>query len=185
MAALTRDWNFAMQLLESILDPKHPVIVSTQVLPDYYGMSAVISAVGTAVGSLAPGQPALQARWEHSVSSEQLSAFQKKIFGLEDMVQLGEDLYSIVTDLKVTKKITLDQVWHAVHRAGGGLLNLSGIMAGGSGHMTFLEAQVVGSDPVFKLHDPMKGVQTYSKEEFLKFLETKEMVRILCSKVKV
>ncbi len=172
IAELTREWNFAMQYLATVMNPLQPVIVSTQVVPDAYKFSAVLSAFATGLTTLLPGQPTVSSRWKHGIQSSAIDPINKAVFGNNGMALIQDQYtWSNIQDFLNNGQITVDKIWDLIHSTGGGLLSFVSSRPGGGGHTVFFETAMLDGKKTFYVLDPMTSkAQSFTTDEFTKYL---------------
>lgn len=170
--ALTREWNFIMQDLETIQDPLHPRIYDKQFIPNMYYVSAALNVVTTWVSQLMPGQPLVAERWV-SLDNEKLYEIGKASFGLPQRSYLYRQASEELNPANTPTNLTPLQIWEELDRRGGGILEFFylGGNIGSSGHAMFVKASLAYGDPVVELWDPMSSSKRrFSIEGFKEFL---------------
>lgn len=157
---LVKNWNFSMQTLESVIDPNQTMVLNTQIIPSHYNISAVASALGTGMTSIIPSQPTVAARWTHDVSQNALRELNSAIFNQSKSKILGGEIYGYnLKEAIEMNQMNMDTLWDEIYFHGGGYFNLSASQQGGSGHATFLKAQIDDrGQKTFTWSDPMHAV---------------------------
>lgn len=172
IASLTREWNFLMQDLDTILDPENPRVFSYQYLPDTYYVSAALSAILTGIGQLLPNSPIISERWvglEHSSLRklcENLIGVQRKQYVHRHEYSGGAQGTPILTQL------TPQSIWTNLNAHGGGFVDFDYISGKGvSGHTIFVKAKRVEDIPLIEIFDPMDHTsRSTSIQDFYKLL---------------
>ncbi|MCE5317607.1 MAG: hypothetical protein LLG04_09660 [Parachlamydia sp.] len=170
---LTTACNFAMQQLEAVLNPKKLVILSTQVLPQFYKVSAVLSSVATTATAWMPGQPTTAARFEHAIDHEPIKILHGRLFQLPRLQSLGEEEVQI--DIGAALKANKISILEIRKQ----LLYYGGAIIVERGHAYACFAITVEGEPHFLVRDSMRGEKLLSADNLAKQLMSQLYVFIL------
>jgi len=171
IAQLTREWNFMMQDIDTILDPKKPRVYSYQYLPDYYYTSAVLSAVLTQTGQFIPGSPKANDRWK-ALSQANLQKLGETFFGEQTKSYVYRHGYQDEKAGPELHQVQIDRIWQTVNEQNGCFIDFN-FLTKGSGHTIFVAA---GFDEqqgakVFDIYDPMVNQsKRVNLKEFKQFI---------------
>jgi len=154
IATLSRQWNFIMQDLETILDPEKPRIYSSQLFPDQYYVSALFSVVFTGLGQFMPAGAKLSDRWI-SLNREKLKDVSKREFGMSEKKLVYKHSYND-SDAPTLNELKGGKLWKQVHDLGGAFIDYTSISGQHTtGHTVYVEAVLIQDAEMFILYDSM------------------------------
>lgn len=122
---LTKATSHALQRLESVFDPIHPVITTTLPVVEYYNLSSVLSSVATTVGQVVPNQPTASSRGATSYSAEHLATIGQSLFSCRSLISIGEGEAQFNLRSAINNKLPIDSIWNLLFQHGGGIFRLT------------------------------------------------------------
>lgn len=170
---LVQKWNFRMQDLETIYNPKAPRIYNEQYLPHYYYLSAALSEISNQLEKIFPNSPLNQARWK-SLNKEDMQELGEKCLGSLSREPIYGHEYSEV-DAPLFQEISGEKIWKRVRENNGCLLDFLdfGGRQASSGHTILVTAEFDGEKKFFVLYDPMKSKEEKKElKDFMAFLHS-------------
>lgn len=167
IAQMTREWNFMMQNIATILDPEKPKNYSPLYKPDYFALSSVLSAISTKIAQYAfQGIPDSEI-WIGLTKNEMKNLGNR-------FLRLTEPKYICRSDFQeetLGKTLEISQeedVWNEIYLCNGSLLNKSEKTTGAS-HLIFVEAGFTAAgEKCFFINDPTRAQEVVLMNAFKK-----------------
>ncbi|MCC5832458.1 MAG: hypothetical protein JJU12_05375 [Chlamydiales bacterium] len=171
IAQLTRECNFIMQDISTVLNPKNPRVYNYQYLPDFYYLSAIFSSLATPIGTLVPGTAENKDRWK-PLSQNELQQLVEVYFGKRKKEYVYRNEWLDPSVAPALEELSPEEMWNKVAEGGGAFLDLTFFPY--SGHTMFVAVSYdeKSQEKSYYLFDPMKSAPVkMSAEKFRRFLE--------------
>jgi hypothetical protein len=164
IASMTRDWNFMMQSLATVLNPENPKAYTRLYNPDYFAASSALGALTTAISQILGQGPSNKEIWIG------LTPVEMQTIG-DRFLSLGQRKYlcrktnqGIELCEKTFNELENEEIWETVYNHNGSLMTLCKKT---TSHLIFIESGFTPEGKrCFFINDPMRKQEVVLMEEF-------------------